>query len=128
MGLEKQQRPPLTPPGERLAPVKAFSAASTAVHPRGLISLATTSTGAPTVWTLSRAPKVGETVALFAKTVQSSSAGPLHVNMASGVAVGTSSENMLTLATEGDGALLYAFSSDRYGVVGSFGAAVSTST
>lgn len=128
MGYDKHQRPSVERKGGRLAEITESTAASTALVPRGAISLTSISTGAPVVYTLSRVPVPGEQFEVYVKSVGSSSAAPFHINMASGVAVGSSSEDMLTLATAGDGATLRAFSSDRYGVVGQFGAAVSTST
>lgn len=127
MGLEKEQRPVLRQPTRH---VKVFesTAASTALVARDVISLVTTTTGAPVVYTLAGAPKVGDEVHFHATTVASSSLAPFHINMGASIGVGASTEDMLTLAITGDGAHLIALSSTRWAVVGSHGAAFSSST
>lgn len=127
MGYEKDQRPRGVQ-GRRHLDITSSTAASTALRAAGTISLVTTSTGAPVVYTLAGAPKKGDEVAFHATTVASSSGAPFHINVGSGIGVGSSSEDMLTLAIAGDGAHLRALSTTRWAVIGSHGAAFSSST
>lgn len=127
MGFDKERRPTGSQ-GRRLLDITSSTAASTALRAGSLVSLETTSTGAPVVYTLAGAPKKGDEVAFHATAVASSSVAPFHINMGSGIGVGASSEDMLTLAIEGDGAHLIALTSARWAVIGSQGATFSTST
>lgn len=128
MGYEKQQRPEIRRKGGRAGAVNTSTSASTALDPRGVISLNTTSTGAPVVYTLSRVPKPRDEFYLHVGSVGSSSDAPFHVNAASGSFFGTSSQNMLALSQSGHGAHLIAVSTARWGAVGINGATFSTST
>jgi len=118
MGLNKNQRPQLVKRGTRLSGIRVSTAASTALDPRGVIALQTTSTGGPVVYTLNRAPKPGDEFRVIADKNASSSVAPFHINAASGTFIGSSSEEMLTLARAGAGAHLIAFSTIRWGVFG----------
>lgn len=103
------------------------TAASTGLAPRGVAQLQTTATGAPVVYTLA-APLTGEEMYLSAGLVASSSVAPFHVNAPSGFFFGTSSEDMMTLSTQGAGAHLVAYSTARLFAVGIRGATFSSST
>lgn len=128
MGYEKAQRPIAHEKGDRQGVVTPSTAASTALDPRGLISLQTTSTGAPVVYTLSRVPHRGDEFYLHATDVGSSSDAPFHVNAASGSFFGSSSEDMLSLGAEGSGAHVIGLSTTRWAVVGANDVSFSTST
>lgn len=127
MGFDKEQRP-RSRAESKFQKFTDSTAASTALDPRGLITLETTSTGAPVVYTLNRLPKRGDSFAIYAKGVASSSVAPLHINAAALSFLGASSEEMLTLAIEGNGAEFIAISSARWACIGSNGATFSTST
>lgn len=119
MGFRKEQRPVVEKRGGRKGgAVLVSTAASTALAPRGIIALQTTSTGAPVVYTLNRAPKRNDEFFIMADKNASSSVAPFHINAASGTFIGSSSQEMLTLARAGAGAHLIAFSTIRWGVVG----------
>ena len=118
MGMNKQQRPTLAKRGARYSGIRVSTAASTALDPRGIIAMQTTSTGGPVVYTLNRAPKPGDEFHLVADKNASSSVAPFHVNAASGTFFGSSSEEMLTLARPGAAAHMIAFSTIRWAVVG----------
>ena len=127
MGFDKQMRP-TGGQRRRHLEIVTSTAASTALVPKNVISLETTSTGAPVVYTLAGAPKKGDEFHVHATSVASSSVAPFHINAGSGVAFGSSSEDMLTLAVAGNGAHLIALSSARWAAVGGNGATFSTST
>ena len=119
MGYQVEKRPTTRVKGGRLN-VKAFrtsTAPSTALVPEGSISLRTTSTGAPVVYTLSRLPKAGAEFAVFADALASSSVAPFHINAASGSFLGSSGDEMLILAQPGAGAFIRGFSSERWAVM-----------
>lgn len=118
MGFRKEQQPVIRKRGNREGGIRTSTAASTALDPRGVIALETTSTGAPVVYTLNRAPKLGDQLFVTAAKVASSSVAPFHVNAASGTFFGSSSEDLLTLAQPGAAAHLIAFSTIRWAVVG----------
>ena len=130
MGFQKEQRPSIRKPGGRNLGVFESTAASTALDPKGFIPLVTavTSSGAPVVYTLGRAPKIGDEFTLYASLITSSSIAPFHVNAGSGVSIGSSSEDMVTLAITGDAITLGGISATRWATVGSHGAVFSTST
>lgn len=127
MGLDKNKRP-LFAEDYRNIRVTQSTAPSTALAPRGVIALVSTSTGAPVVYTLAHAPKKGARFEVVVSSVGSSSDAPFHINAGSGIGLGASSEDMLTLASAGNGASFVAFSTTRWGCVGSNGATFSTST
>lgn len=127
MGYDKERRPTGSQRRRHLEIVTS-TAASTALAAKDVISLETTSTGAPVVYTLAGAPKKGDEVHFHAGAVASSSDAPFHVNMGADIGVGSSSQDMLTLAISGDGAHLIALSSTRWATVASHGATFSTST
>lgn len=127
MGFIKDQRPVVEQPGGRHSGTVESTAASTALNPKGLISLVTTSTGAPVVYDLARAPRADDEFEIHATSVASSSVAPFHINVGSGVGVGSSSEDMLTLAIPGDGVIMRGVSTSRWAAFGT-GAVFSTST
>lgn len=130
MGFEKERRPFL-PHQIRLGDVVESTAASTALQAAGVVSLVSTSTTAFSVHTLAEVPRPGVFLAIHATGVASSS-GAHHINAggtaAGEVAFGTSSEDMIEMSSEGSGVLLIGLSSDRWAVVGNYGATFSTST
>lgn len=127
MGFDKERRPTGSQRRRHLEIITS-TAASTALAAKDVVSLVTTSTGAPVVYTLAGAPKKGDEVHFHATSVASSSVAPFHINVGSGIGVGSSSEDMLTLAIPGDGAHLIALSSTRWATVASHGAVFSSST
>lgn len=104
----------------------ASTAASTALNPRGAFSFATTSTGAPVVYTIS-APEVGDRLSLTVDTLASSSEGPIHFNTGTHLVV-SSSADMISLSSVGAGISLIAVSTARWLADGNQGATFSTST
>lgn len=129
MGTAKERRP-FSAHNYQINNSRTSTAASTALEVGGVVSLESTSTAAPVVYTLARLLDAGELMAVHVTAVGSSSdgGGQMHVNAASGQFFGSSSEDMLTLATSGDGALLVGVSTARIGVVGNNGGTFSTST
>ena len=125
MGLDKNRRGILAD-GFNDVRVTTSTSPSTALSPRGVIALATTSTTGPVVYTLAHGPKRGRKFEIHALSVAATSA-PFHVNAGAGIGVGTSSEDMLTLTLAGDGASLTGLSTSRWGII-SHGATFSTST
>lgn len=111
------------------------AAASTALGPRGIFGLASTSTDeTPLVHTLA-APNAGDRLELVIETLATSSS-PIHVNAASGyfdnatdgTPATTESANMITLTSAGAGCALVASSSGRWHLIGNSGCTLSTST
>ena len=135
MGFDVLQRPLKARRGDpnvvgdffQYGAVLASTAASTGLQTRGLVSLATTSTGAPVVYTLSP-QKLGDWLEIGVAAVASSSDAPLHINMASGVTLDGGTQDMITLSTAGSGVTLRAFSTSHFACVGTRGATFSTST
>lgn len=106
-----------------------IASASTALQPDDVLALTSTSTTGPVVFTLSRAPVVGERMAIHVLKAGASSAGAgYHVNAYSGTFFGSSSQDMATLLGHGDGFEAIATSTIRWGVVGSNNVTLSTST
>lgn len=127
MGREKFKRPLLTHSRDHV--VNAATSAQT-VGPLGIFALATTSTGAPTVFTLGRAVG-GEECVLEAQVVGATSSGPIHVNTsttADTVTVGTSSGDMILLSSAGASVHLIAKNSTYWMVAGGNNFTLSTST
>lgn len=118
MGYTKDMRPVAERRGTRKGGGRTITAASTALDPRGIIGLETTSTGAPVVYTIRRLPRRGDEFFVFADNLASSSDAPFHINAASGSFLGSSSEDMLTLARKGAGAHIVGYSTERWAVVG----------
>ncbi len=106
--------------------VTVSTAASTALGPRGRFALETTSTGAPTVYTLPN-PAVGSRVSLMVSAMESSSDAPFHVNLTD-LTGPASSADMVVLSTLGAGISLIATSTARWLTDGNQGATFSTST
>ena len=102
------------------------TAASTSLGPRGAFALETTSTGAPTVYTLAD-PKVGDRLSLMVSAMQSSSDAPFHFNLGTLLGPATSAD-MVVLSTQGAGISLHAISTARWLTDGNQGATFSTST
>ena len=110
------------------------AAASTALGPRGVFGLASTSTDTtPLVHTLA-APNAGDRLELVVENLATSSS-PIHVNAISGgkfdgstQSGSTASANMITLTSAGAGCALVASSSSRWHLVGNSGCTLSTST
>ena len=141
MGFDKAQRPRDTRKGSkasspsdkldslRWGDITASTAASTALVPRGVVSLESTSTGAPVVYTLKQ-PIKGDEIAIAVASLASSSVAPFHVNAQSGGTFNgvASSENMVALSTAGAGITLLALSSAQWMTKGHRGATFSTST
>lgn len=132
MGLEWNRRK-LAGHGFRDLKVDTVSAtiasASTALPINDVIALTSTSTTGPVVFTLSRAPKPGEHLAVNVLKAGASSAGAgYHVNAYGGSFFGSSSQDMATLLGHGDGFIAIATSTIRWGVVGNNNATFSTST
>jgi hypothetical protein len=127
MGFEKDRRPVQEQAGGRHSGTVTSTAPSTALNPKGLISLVTTTTGAPVVYDLARAPVAGDEFELHATTVASSSVAPFHINVGAGIGVGSSSEDMLALSIPGDGVIMRGVSATRWAAIGT-GAVFSTST
>ena len=127
MGQERVRRPLYADEFGNIR-VTTSTAASTALAPRGVISLATTSTGAPVVYTLAQLPKKGKRFAICAATLASSSVGPFHVNAAANSFLGSSSQEMLTLPVAGNGAEFIGLSTTRWLCIGTNGGTFSTST
>ena len=117
MGHQKEMRPSIRKRGGRESGMRSSTAGSTALDPRGMIALGTTSTSAPVVYDLSRLPKRGDEFFLFADLVASSSVAPFHINAASGSFLGSSGDEMLILAQPGAGAFIRGFSSERWAVM-----------
>ena len=106
--------------------VTVSTAASTALGPRGVFALETTSTGAPVVYDIP-APKVGDQISLMVSAMQSSSDAPFHINL--GTLTGPSTgDDMVLLSTQGAGISLIAISTSRWLTDGNQGATFSTST
>lgn len=118
MGYAKEQRPVAEKRGHRKGGQRLSTAASTALDPVGHIALETTSTGAPVVYTLGRAPKPGLEFFITAQAIASSSVAPIHLNAAAGSWFGSTAEDMLILAQAGAGAHIVGFSTSRWHVVG----------
>lgn len=125
MGETKDRRPVLADDYGRMR-VTIQDGASTALAPRGIIALTSTSTAGPVVHTLASMPKKGRAFEVGAVSVGATS-GQHHINMPSGVFVGATSANMVELSTAGDGVRLVAISSEHLMPVG-HSASVSFST
>lgn len=128
MGASKEYRPVLPLSFAFDPSVLQSTAPSSALNPSGIISFASTSTGAPVVYDLAAPPAPGKLFGVHLASIGSSSNAPVHVNAGAGVGLGTSSEDMLTLASAGDGALFVGLSTSRWACLGSHGATFSTST
>lgn len=135
MGREKMQRPIDVRTGAdpdvlmdtfRVG-VTTSTAPSTALAARGAVSLESTSTGAPVVYTL-EAPAEGDFLAFNVQSVGSSSDAPFHINAGSGVFFSASTNDMVTLSSAGAGITLIGRSSSQWMPVGEVDATLSTST
>lgn len=134
MGYEKFKRPIDARTGaspdlrmeEFQVGVTTSTAASTALADRGAISLESTSTGAPVVYTL-EAPAEGDFLAFSVDSVGSSSDAPFHVNAGSGVTF-DGSNDMVTLSSAGAGITLIGRSSSQWMPVGEVSATLASST
>jgi len=126
MGIERIKRP-LSRPWADEAPITTSTAASTALLPRGTIALETTSTGSPVVYTLADAPRPGRRVAITVKSLASSSDAPFHINAGAGRTF-DGTNDMLALSTAGAGVSLVGLTTAQWGLTGSAGATLSTST
>ena len=118
MGFQKDMRPTIRKRGGRESGMRLSTAGSTALDPRGMIALGTTSTAAPVVYDLSRLPKRGDEFYLTVSAIASSSVAPFHINASTGSYFGTTGEGLLVLSKAGDAAHIVAFSSARWAVVG----------
>jgi hypothetical protein len=127
MGRDKNTRPLLSRESGTYR-VTTSTAPSTALAPRGLITLASTSTGGPVVYTLASAPKRGLAFQVHVSSVGSSSDAPFRINAGSGIGFAASSQDALTLASAGNGATLMGLSTSRWACVGINGATFSSST
>ena len=135
MGYEKRKRPLDTRTNSAEPDVKfgflrvadvASAAVSTALSPRGVYGLTSTSTGAAVVWTV-KTPTAGDVLEVAISSIGSSSGAPFHVNAGSGVTF-DGTNDMITMSTAGAGFSLRALSTARWLMVGNFGATLSTST
>lgn len=106
--------------------VTTSTAASTSLGPTGVFAVETTSTGAPTVYTLAD-PEPGDRLSLMISAMQSSSDAPFHFNLGDLIGPATSAD-MIVLTTQGSGISLIAMSTARWGTDGNQGATFSTST
>ena len=111
---------------EQRQTITTSTAASTSLGPRGVFLLETTSTGAPTVYTLAD-PVAGDRLSLMISAMQSSSDAPFHFNLGDLIGPATSAD-MIVLTTQGSGISLIAMSTSRWGTDGNQGATFSTST
>ena len=118
MGFRKEPQPTIRKRGGRESGQRTSTAGSTALDPRGMIALNTTSTGAPVVYDLNRLPKKGDEFYLTAVAIASSSVAPFHINASTGSFFGTTGQGLLVLSKAGDAAHVIAFSSARWAVVG----------
>ena len=108
--------------------VTTSTAASTGLGPRGAFALVTTTTGAPTVYTLaSPACSGGDRISIVVDQMQSSSDAPFHINTGGGGA-GATSEDMIVLPVTGAGVSLISLSTSRWLVDGLNAATFSSST
>lgn len=108
--------------------ITTSTAASTSLGPRGAFALVTTTTGAPTVYTLaSPACSGGDRISIVVDQMQSSSDAPFHINTGGGGANATS-EDMILLSTVGAGISLISLSTSRWLVDGLHAATFSSST
>lgn len=126
MGIDKNKRPILADDYASIR-ITTSTAASTALAPRGVIALTSTSTAGTVVYTLASAPKRGHRFSIGALLVSATSA-QFNVNAASGSFLGSSSEDMLQLSTAGNGATFVGVSTTRWLCVGNNGGTFSTST
>lgn len=106
--------------------VTTSTAASTALGPRGVFVVETTSTGAPVVYDIPN-PKVGDRISLMVGAMQSSSDAPFHFNLGDLLGPATSAD-MVVLSTEGAGVSMIAVSTAAWKTDGNQGATFSTST
>ena len=118
MGFQKDMRPTIRKRGGRESGMRLSTAGSTALDPRGMIALGTTSTGAPVVYDLRRLPKRGDEFYITVDSVASSSVAPFHINASTGSYFGTTGEGLLVLSKAGDAAHIVAYSSARWAVIG----------
>ena len=126
MGVAKEKRPILADSYQNIR-VTTISAATTALQPRGIIALTSTSTTGPVVYDLASAPKRGHGFSVSALLVGATSS-QLHINAGAGIGLGSSSQDMLTLSTAGNGATFVGVSSERWMCVGINGGTLSSST
>lgn len=132
MGFTFLKRPQQELRQGRMLQVRASTAPSTSLEPRGVYSLVTgeTSSGAPVVYTL-QAPKAGDELEMVATTLVSSSVAPFHINSGSALfsyATGSTGHDMVNLATQGSAFRAIAQSSSQWLVTSVRGATFSTST
>ena len=118
MGFRKEQQPTMRKRGGREGGMRSSTAGSTALDPRGMWALNTTSTAAPVVYDLNRLPKRGDEFYLTVAAIASSSVAPFHINASTGSYFGTTGEGLLVLSKAGDAAHIVAYSSARWVVVG----------
>ena len=133
MGYGKTSRPQILDDRYRITGVLHSTAASTALVPRGVVSLETavTSSGAPVVYTL-LPPVPGDVLEVVALTLVSSSQAPFRIKSDSGsffsFATASTGHDMIELATQGAAFRAIARTSSQWLVTGIRGATFSTST
>lgn len=129
MGYDKNRRP-LKAPGYGTFDVTDSTAASTAAPTAGVLTLRSTSTTGPVVYDLAGLPSIGnEALTISVQRAGATSVGAgFHVNAANGSFFGSSSQDMVTMLGQGNGALLMPVSSTIWAIAGVFGATFSTST
>jgi hypothetical protein len=130
MGYGKRRRPVYEPDADRLSGITKSTAASTALEPRGVYSLESSSTVAPVVYTLV-APKAGDELYVNANLIAAATGtSEFHINSVAvfGYDASTVGQDMVTLSTRGAGFHAIARTSSEWLVVGVRGATFSTST
>lgn len=129
MGLQRENRPLLVKRGLRFDLVDSTSP-GTVGRPDSMIALASTTTGAPGVWTLANPSKGGgDFIMVGCKTVGTTSAGAgVHLRTSSSGITFDGGNDLITFSSEGAGVSLVSESSSRWIIMSANAIALSTST
>lgn len=128
MGRTYWGRRPMHLPSQ-MVPAETISSTSDGVtiSPYGHTVIATTSTGAPVVFTLA-AGEPGMRKVLGVDSLASSSDAPIHINAASSNVTFDGTNDMVTLSTNGSSIVVVARSSGRWDIESDRGATLAAST
>lgn len=132
MGYDKNKRPDSGPGRKQTVFAQSSTQLTGVLAPvlktPGAYSLSSTSTAAAALFTLD-SPRPGDIVQAVVGTIASSSQSPLKIKTRqAGETFDGSSGDVISLSSAGCGVTLQALSTSRWGIIGIFGATVSTST